>query len=118
MSSNSESDDVFIDDIAYNDDDDGLSDSHRQPNQHQHQRYHEVHSDVSGTLSSYIETLLGTALQAVAIFVLERGAVRLQDAIGAYHSAGGDAHQNSNRLFEHFLRHLPLSAFSGARKAG
>ncbi len=45
MSSNSESDDESIDDIAYSDDDNGLPNSHRQPNQHQ--RYHEVHSDVN-----------------------------------------------------------------------
>ncbi len=57
-------------------------------------------------------------LCAVARFVLERGAVRLQDAVNLYETAGGCTYTHSTRFLEHLLRHLPLSAFSGARKLG
>jgi len=54
----------------------------------------------------------------VAQIVLERGAVRLQDAVNIYEASGGRAYAHSTRFLEHLLRHLPLSAFSGARKLG
>ncbi len=50
--------------------------------------------------------------------MLERGGVSLQDAKERYEAAGGRASAHSTRFLEHLLRHLPLSAFSGARKKG
>ncbi len=57
-------------------------------------------------------------LCALARLILERGAVRLQDAVNIYEAAGGRAYAHATRFLEHLLRHLPLSAFSGARKLG
>ncbi len=49
-----------------------------------------------------------STLRAVAQFVLQCGAVRLQDAIKRYKASGGRAYENSTRFLEHLLRHLPL----------
>ncbi len=50
--------------------------------------------------------------------MLERGGVRLQDAVNVFETSGGHVYTHSTRFLEHLLRHLPLSAFSGARKLG
>ncbi len=50
--------------------------------------------------------------------MLERGAVCLQDVIEVHEAAGGRACAHSTRFLEHLLWHLPLLAFSGARKLG
>ncbi len=68
--------------------------------------------------SDFIEAATDVPLRAVAQYVLQRGAVRLQDAIERYKASGGRAYNNSVRFFEHPFRHPPLSAFSGAFKLG
>ncbi len=118
VSSDSESNGESIEDLLSKSNEDEISSSHQQPDQHQNQRWHEVHSDIFGTLSDYIKACVEAPLRAVARFVLERGAVRLQDATKRYEAAGGRVYTHATRFLEHLLRHLPLSAFSGARKLG
>ncbi len=118
VSSDSESDDESIEDLLIESNEGEISSSHQQPDQHQNQRWHEVHSDISGTLSDYTKACIEAPLRAVAQFVLDRGAVCLQDATERYEAAGGRAYAHATRFLEHLLRHLPLSAFSGARKLG
>ncbi len=110
ISSNSESDDECDEDVLSDSDDDGAPASHQPPDQHQHQqRWLEVHSDVSGTLFDFSEASTEVPLRAVAQFVLQRGSVRLQDAVEVYEAAGGWARL---RAFHAVLRASPSASAS------